>query len=171
LLRVPRGERNPRRRLAVERDLERVGSRLRERDVEDQHRSGLHIHDACGRLAELDRPFAAEQLVSSLVYEPDPDRVDSDLRASSTNPQHEVGARTDGRETGEPDVLEDAENAELSLLIDEGVIGDEREVEMQGQATRIELMTSFCLMLLTTSIPCRTWPNTVWTRSRWACGP
>ena len=165
-MRVSRGERNPCRRLAVERDLERVGSRLGERDVEDQHRPGLHIHDTGGRLAELDRSFAAEQLVSSLVHEPDTNRVDSDLGTSSTDPQHEMGAGTDGREAGEPDVLEDAKNAELSLLIDEGVIGDEREVEMQGQATRIELMTSFCLMLLTTSIPCRTWPNTVWIRSR-----
>jgi hypothetical protein len=171
LLRISRGERHPRRRLAVERDLERVGSGFRKRDVEDQHRSGLHIHDAGGRLAELDRPFAAEQLVACLVNEPNPDRVDADLRASSANPQHEVRARTDGREAGKPDVLEDAENAELSLLIDEGVVGDEREVEMQGQATRIELMTSFCLMLLTTSIPCRTWPNTVCTRSRCDCGP
>jgi hypothetical protein len=53
-------------------------------------------------------------------------------------------------------VLENAEDAELALLVDEGVVGDEREVEMQGQATRIEVITSFCLMLLTTSIPCRT---------------
>ena len=71
-------------------------------------------------------------------------------------------------EVDQPYMLEDAEDAELALLIDEGVVGDEREVEVQGQATRMEVITSFCLMPFTTSIPCRTWPKTVWTRSRWA---
>ena len=82
-------------------------------------------------------------------------------------PEHEVGSRTHRREARQPDVLEDAEDAELALLVDEGVVGDECEVEMQCQATRMEVITSFCLMLLTTSIPWRTWPNTVCTLSRW----
>jgi hypothetical protein len=42
-----------------------------------------------------------------------------------------VGARADRRKLGEPDMLEDAEHAELALLIDEGVVGGQREVEMQ----------------------------------------
>jgi hypothetical protein len=42
-----------------------------------------------------------------------------------------MGARTDRRELGQPDVLEDAQEAELALLIDEGVVGGQREVEMQ----------------------------------------
>jgi hypothetical protein len=36
------------------------------------------------------------------------------------------------REIGEPDVLKHAEHAELALLIDQGVIRDDREVEVQG---------------------------------------
>jgi len=39
--------------------------------------------------------------------------------------------RADGGKAGQPDVLEDAEDAELALLVDEGVVGDERKVEMQ----------------------------------------
>jgi hypothetical protein len=36
------------------------------------------------------------------------------------------------REIGEPDVLKHAEHAELALLIDQGVVRDDREVEVQG---------------------------------------
>jgi hypothetical protein len=32
---------------------------------------------------------------------------------------------------GEPHVLENAEHAELTLLVDQGVVGGQREVEMQ----------------------------------------
>jgi hypothetical protein len=170
LLRVPRREEDARRHLGVEGDLEGVRPGAGEWDVEHEYGSRLDVHDSSGWLAELYRTLAAQELISSLVHESDTDRVYPDLRASSADAQHEVRPRTDRRETGEPDVLEDAENAELTLLIDEGVVGDECEVEMQGQATRIEVMTSFCLMLLTTSIPCRICPNTVCTRSRWACG-
>ena len=52
-------------------------------------------------------------------------------------------------------MLKHPQHAELALLIDQGIVGDDGEVEMQAQATRMEVMTSFCLMLLTTSIPWR----------------
>ena len=152
LLRVPGGERDPSRYLAIECDLERVGAGAGERDIEHKHCPCLDVHDAGRWLAELHRALAAEQLVSSLVHESDADGVHPDLGASAADAQHEVRAGTHRREAGEPDVLEDAEDAEFALLVDEGVVGD----EMQGQATRIEVMTSFCLMLFTTSIPCRT---------------
>jgi hypothetical protein len=42
-----------------------------------------------------------------------------------------VGPGADRGELGEPDVLEDPQDAELSLLIDQGVIRDQGEVEMQ----------------------------------------
>jgi len=60
--------------------------------------------------------------------------VDTDLGASAANPEHQVGARIDGGKVGEPDVLKHAEHAELALLIDQGVVGDDREIEVQGSA-------------------------------------
>jgi hypothetical protein len=42
-----------------------------------------------------------------------------------------VGAGADRRETGEPDVLEDAQHAQLALLVDQGVVGDDGEIEVQ----------------------------------------
>jgi hypothetical protein len=42
-----------------------------------------------------------------------------------------MGAGAHRRKAGEPDVLENAQNAELALLVDQRVIGDEGEVEMQ----------------------------------------
>jgi hypothetical protein len=38
----------------------------------------------------------------------------------------------DRREVGDPDVLEDAEHAELALLVDEGVVGEDGEVDLQA---------------------------------------
>ena len=52
-------------------------------------------------------------------------------------------------------MLEHAQHAELALLVDQGVVGDEREIEVQAQETRMELITSFCLILFTTSMPSR----------------
>jgi hypothetical protein len=57
--------------------------------------------------------------------------VHSNLRAPPANPEHQVRAGTDGGEIGQPDVLKDAEHAQLALLIDQGVVGDDGEVEMQ----------------------------------------
>jgi hypothetical protein len=45
-----------------------------------------------------------------------------------------VGAGIYGGKVGEPDVLKHAEHAELALLIDQGVVGDNREIEVQGSA-------------------------------------
>jgi hypothetical protein len=42
-----------------------------------------------------------------------------------------MGAGADGRKAGQPDVLKNTQDAELSLLVDEGVIGDEGEIEVQ----------------------------------------
>jgi hypothetical protein len=43
-----------------------------------------------------------------------------------------MGAGVDGREVGDPDVLKDAEDAELPLLVDEGVVGENGEVDLQA---------------------------------------
>ena len=45
-----------------------------------------------------------------------------------------MGARVDGGKVREPDVLKHAEHAELALLVDQGVVGDDSEVEVQGSA-------------------------------------
>jgi hypothetical protein len=42
-----------------------------------------------------------------------------------------VSAGADRREFGQPDVLEDAQDAQLALLVDQGVVGRQCEVEVQ----------------------------------------
>jgi len=79
----------------------------------------------------LHRALAAEQLGAVFVHEPDADGVDADLGPAALHPEDEMRPRADGGKAGQPDVLEDAEDAELALLVDEGVVGDERKVEMQ----------------------------------------
>jgi hypothetical protein len=137
LLRISRHQRHPGPHFPVEGDLEGVRPGARERDVEHQDGPGFHVHDAGRRLAELHGSLSAQQLGSGLVHEFDSDGVHPDLRSPAAHPQHEVGSGADRREAGQPDVLKDAEDAELSLLVDEGVVGDESEVEMQCQATRM----------------------------------
>jgi hypothetical protein len=115
----------------------------RERHVEYEHGPGFHIRHAGGGLAELHGALAAQQLRARLVHETDPDPVDPDLRPPPPHPQHEMRARMDRGEIGDPDVLEHAQDGELPLLVDERVIGENGEVEAQAQLTRIDSMTSF----------------------------
>jgi hypothetical protein len=130
-LSVSGGERNPAGDFVVQRDLEGVGPRPGKRHVEDQHGTGLDVYHAGGRLAELHRPLPAEQLGPGFIDEPDADGVDSDLGPPPPHPEHQVGAGTDGREAAQPDMLKDSQDAELALLIDEGIVGDDGEIEVQ----------------------------------------
>ena len=118
--------------LAVEADLERVLSWARQGHVEDEHGAGLHVDHSSRRLAELHRALTAEQLGSRLVDETNPDGMNTDLGASPPNPEHQVSPGIYRREIGEPDVLKHAEHAELALLVDQGVVRDDCEVEVQG---------------------------------------
>ena len=118
--------------LAVEADLERVLSGARQGHIEDEHRACLHV-DYSGRwLAELHRALTSEQLGSRLVDEANPDGMNTNLGAPPPNPEHQVSPGIYRREIGEPDVLKHAEHAEFALLIDQGVVRDDREVEVQG---------------------------------------
>jgi hypothetical protein len=119
-------------RLAVEADLERVLSGTRQGHVEDEHGAGLHVHHSGRRLAELYRALTPEQLGSGLVHEANPYSMNADLGAPSPDPKHQVSPGIHRREIGEPDVLKHPEHAELALLIDQGIVRDDRKVEVQG---------------------------------------
>ena len=99
MLRIARGERHPIGQLAIEADLEGVLAGTGKGNVEHQHRSGLDVHHARRRLAELHRALAAEQLGAGVVHEADADRVHADLRAAPPHPQHQVGSGTHRRES------------------------------------------------------------------------
>jgi hypothetical protein len=57
--------------------------------------------------------------------------VNPDLGAPAPHSKHQVGPRVYRGEIGEPDVLKHAKHAEFALLVDQGVVGDDREVEIQ----------------------------------------
>jgi len=128
---IARRERHPAGQLAVEADLESILAGAREGNIEYQHRSGLDVHHSSRWFAELNGALAAQQLVSSLINEPDADGMDTDLGAPAPYPQNEVGAGIHRRKVGEPDVLKDAKYAQLALLIDQGIIGHHGKIEMQ----------------------------------------
>jgi hypothetical protein len=130
-LRISGGERDPAGQLSVQTDLEGILARPRQGNVEYQHRAGFHVNHSRRRLPELDGALTAEELVGTLVHEADPDGVDPDLRAPPAYPEHQVSARVNRREVGQPDMLKHAEHAELSLLVDQGVVGYNGKVEMQ----------------------------------------
>ena len=85
----------------------------------------------------------------------------ADLRASTAHVHHQVRARMDARKLPDHQVPPDPQDGELAVLIDQGIVGEGREFDAQGQLTRIEVMTSPCLIALTTSIPSVTFPKTV----------
>jgi hypothetical protein len=130
-LRVPGRQGYPARHLTVEADLEGILSGTGEGNVEHQYRSSLDIHHPRRWLTELHGAFPSEELVATLVHKADADGMNPDFRAASSHPQHQVSARVDCGKVGQPDVLKHAKHAQLSLLIDEGIIGDNREIEVQ----------------------------------------
>jgi hypothetical protein len=126
-----RGERHSVLVTRVEADLEGVLARSGEGQVEHEDRTGLDLGDAGWGLAELHSPVTLEQGGAVVVHEPDAHRVVADLAASATDPQDQVCPGVNGRELGHPDVLEQPQDRELSLLVDQGVISQDSEVEEQ----------------------------------------
>ena len=124
-------QRHPATHLSIQCDLEGVLPGAGQGNIEHQHGSGFHVHHTGRWLAELYGSLAAEQLGAGLVHEANPDAVDADLGAPSPNPKHQVSAGANCGEIGQPHMLEDSQHAQLSLLINEGVVGDESEIEVQ----------------------------------------
>jgi hypothetical protein len=131
LLRISRRQCHPIGQLPIETDLECVLAGTGQGDIEHQDGAGLDVDDSGRWLAKLDRAFPTEQLIAALVYKPDPNGMNPDLGPAATHPEHQMGSGIDGGKIGEPDVLEHAQHAELALLIDQGVVGNDCKVEVQ----------------------------------------
>jgi hypothetical protein len=131
-LRIPGRERHPVGDLTVQTDLEGILSRTGEGNIEDQHGTSLHVYHPGGWLTELHGAFATEELAPTLVHETNADGVDSDLRTPAPHSQDQMSSGIHGWEIREPDMLEHPQHAELALLIDQGIIGDDGEIEVQG---------------------------------------
>lgn len=148
-----------------------VGTGLREGNIEDQNGAGFDFGYPGWRLSELHGTVAAHQFPTLFIDEPDSHEMLADFSSPAFHPQDEMGPRMSGRKPGHPDVLKDPEHRELALLVDQGVVRQHREVDLHVlQATRIDVITSFALILLITSTPVVTWPNTVCLPSKCACG-
>ena len=126
-----RGERDSMLVASIEADLEGIVSCPRQGEVEHQHGPRLHIGDPRRWFPELDGSFALHQSRPLIIDEPDAHRVVPDLRAPATHPEHEVRARMDGRERGNPDVLKQPQHGEFALLVNQGVVREHREVQEQ----------------------------------------
>ena len=116
--------------MASKTDLEGEVSRVRQGDVEHQHGAGLDLGDPGGRFAELHGTVAAHQLVPVLIDEPDSHQVLADFGPATFHPKDQVGARMGGRKAGDPDMLKDAQHRKLALLVDQGVVSQDRKVDM-----------------------------------------
>jgi hypothetical protein len=67
--------------------------------------------------------------------------------------KHQVRPGMGRRKLLHRDVPPDAEYGELALLIQQGIVAEERQIDSRSQLTRIELTTSPCRIALTTSMP------------------
>src|SRR5215207_10457541 len=87
LLRVPRRQRYPAGALTVETDLERVLARAGQRNIEHQHRAGLHVDHTRRGLTELNGSLAPQQLGAGFVHKLNPDGVHAYLGPPPPNPE------------------------------------------------------------------------------------
>jgi hypothetical protein len=129
---ISRRKRHPAGELPVQADLECVLAGAGKGDVEHQDGSRFDVDHAGRRLAKLYGAFATQELAPRVVDETDPNGMNPDLRAPAANAEHEVSAGVHRGEVREPDVLEHAEHAEFALLVNQGVVGDDGKIEMQG---------------------------------------
>lgn len=115
----------------VHADLEGVSPRVRQRNIKDQYGASLNIRHPRRWLTELHRSLAIEEFGPRVIHEPDPQRVLANLRPPAANPEHQVSTRVHSRKLRYPHMLEQTEHGEFSLLVDQGVIGEYREIELQ----------------------------------------
>jgi hypothetical protein len=128
---ISRRQRHPIRQLPIQTDLEGILARSGQGYIEHQDGTGLDIDHAGGRLAELNGPLSAQQLVAAFIHKPNANGVHPNLGTPTPNSEHQMSPGVHCREIREPDVLEHAQDTELALLVDQGVIGDDGEIEMQ----------------------------------------
>jgi hypothetical protein len=100
--------------------------------VEYQHSRGFDFGYSGRRLGEVYRTGAPQELGTVFVHELDLDLMLPHLGALSFQTEHQMQSRMHGGELRHPDVLEDPEHGHLARLIDQGVIGDNREIEMHA---------------------------------------
>ncbi len=79
----------------------------------------------------MHRALTSQQLGSGLVDKSDSDGVHADFCAASPHPKHQVGPGMDRRKPTDPHMLENAEDRKLALLVDQGVVSQDREVDLQ----------------------------------------
>ena len=115
----------------VHADLEGISSRVGQRNIEDQHGTSLHIRHPRRWLTELHRSLPIEEFGPRVIHEPDPQRVLANLRPPAANPEHQVSSRVHGRKLRYPYMLKQTQHGEFSLLVDQGIVGEYREIELQ----------------------------------------
>ncbi len=121
--------------VAVDRDLEAVGTRVGKGHIEHENCPSFDFRHAGRRLGEVDGAVAAEDLRSRFVEEADLDLVLTHLGALPLEAEHEVQPGMHGGELLHPDVLKNAQHGQFPGLIDQGVVRDDREIEVQAATT------------------------------------
>ena len=92
---------------------------------------GVRVRWRRGQLSTIDGPFTeTKELIAGLVDKADPDRVLPDLGALTPDPEHQMGAGVHRGKGTDPHVLEDPEHRELPVLVDQGVVGKNREIHL-----------------------------------------
>ena len=128
---VAHSQRHLERRTLIQRDLEGVCPDVGQWDIEYQHGAGFDVHHAGGRLAKLHRAGATHQCSALFIHETNTELVRADLGPPSPDPDDEMGSGMHRREALHPDVLEDSQHAQLAVLVNECVVGKDREVYLQ----------------------------------------
>jgi hypothetical protein len=79
--------------------------------------------------------------------------VSTELGPPTAKVEHEVGPGMHGRKLLDRHVPPDTQHGKFSVLVEQGIVAENREIDLRTQLTRIERISSPWRIALTTSIP------------------
>lgn len=122
-------------------------------EVDHDDAGGLDLTQADRWLAQLDLATVFHQHRAVGLFQPERHPMHPDIGLPPPQNEHQMGSRMDSGKLPQHHLAPDPDHRQLALLVHQCMVTEQREVDPDGQLTRIEVTTSPCTMAMTTSIP------------------
>jgi hypothetical protein len=114
----------------------------RQGKIEHEDGGRLEVNDARRRLVHLHHAALFQHDLAGRTQQLHPEFVIAELGTPAAKVQHEMRPGVHGRELLHGDVSPQSQHRKLAVLVEDGVVAEEREIDARGQLTRIERIAS-----------------------------